>query len=266
MLTVAVGSAQAALPKRIVSLSPTATETLFAIGAGKQVIAVDDQSNYPANAPKTKLSGFTPNVEAIAAYKPQLVIIAFDSKGLKKSLEALKIKVYYQPPPINMDGAYAQIKALGDVSGNPAKARVLISGMKVKIAKIVAQTPRPAAPLSVFHEIDNTLYSATSATFIGQVYKDLGLRNIADGAPDAAGLGYPQLSSEYVVTQNPDFVVLTDGEDPVKVATRPGWSLMKAVKRGTVAPVSADISSRWGPRIVGLYKVMSGRVTAVAGK
>lgn len=78
-------------PHRIVSLSPTATEMLFAIGAGGQVVAVDDQSNYPASAPMTKLSGYRPNIEAIASYTPDLVVAAHDTAGLVRGLGALNV-------------------------------------------------------------------------------------------------------------------------------------------------------------------------------
>src|SRR3970282_449736 len=82
-------------PRRIVSLSPTATESLFAIGAGAQVIAVDDRSDYPSSAPRTRLSGFTPNVEAIADDRPDLVILAYDPKGLSDALRRLRIRVVH---------------------------------------------------------------------------------------------------------------------------------------------------------------------------
>ena len=93
-----------AKPTRIVSLAPTATESLFAIGAGSQVIAVDDQSDYPRNAPKTSLSGFTPNVEAIAAYRPDLVVISYDTKGLSKALQGLGITVIHHDGVKNLKG------------------------------------------------------------------------------------------------------------------------------------------------------------------
>src|SRR5262249_54033116 len=95
-LAPAAAAGPAAFPKRIVSLSPTATESLFAVGAGKQVIAVDDQSTYPKRAPRTKLSGFTPNVEAIAEYRPDLVVIAYDPGDLRASLGRLHIRVLMQ--------------------------------------------------------------------------------------------------------------------------------------------------------------------------
>ena len=111
-------AAPAAVPHRIVSLSPTATESLFAIGAGPQVVAVDDQSDYPKQAPHTSLSGFTPNVEAIAGYKPDLVVVSYDPNGLVATLRGLGIRVLVQDAATNLDGAYAQILALGRVTGH----------------------------------------------------------------------------------------------------------------------------------------------------
>ena len=110
-------------PRRIVSLSPTATETLFAIGAGKQVVAVDDQSDYPKNAPKTTLSGFTPNVEAIAEYRPDLVIVSYDSKGLVSALRKLKITVIHHDAAKSFQGAYQQIRQLGIVTDHLPRRR-----------------------------------------------------------------------------------------------------------------------------------------------
>ncbi len=172
-------------PRRIVSLSPTATEMLFAVGAGPQVIAVDDQSNYPANAPKTKLSGFQPNLEAIAAYTPDLVVASDDVAGLVHGMQALSIPILIEPAAKTVDDSYFQIKQLGIATGHPADADALVAKMRSQIKAFVAMVARPQRQLKVYHELDNTYYSATSATFIGQVYKLLGVTNIADGAAGA---------------------------------------------------------------------------------
>ena len=196
-------------PRRIVSLSPTATESLFAIGAGVQVVAVDDQSDYPKSVPKTSLSGFTPNVEAIASYRPDLVVIAYDPKGLSDALARLGITVVHQDGAKSFKGAYQQIRQLGLVTGHESEATRLVGRMRSKIAAIVAAARRAGRGLSVYHELTPDLYSATSKTFVGKVYEALGLRNIADAA-DSAGFGYPQLSAEYVVSVSPDVIVLAD--------------------------------------------------------
>ena len=247
------------------SLSPTATEMLFAIGAGSQVIAVDSDSDYPPNAPHTKLSGFQPNVEAIAGYNPDLVVIASDPGGLVKSLKALHIPVLEEPPAANLSDAYQQVDQLGSVTGHAAQARTLSASMRRQIAATLASVPRPAQPLTQYTELDDTYYSATSATFLGQVFKAFGLRNIADKAK-GAGSGYPQLSAEYIVASDPDLIFLADTicchQSQATVAARSGWSDITAVKDHEVVGLSDDIASRWGPRIVSLYKIVAQHVKA----
>ena len=247
-------------PRRIVSLSPTATESLFAIGAGKQVIAVDDRSDYPKAAPRTKLSGFTPNVEAIAGYRPDLVVIAYDPKGLSTALRKLGITVVHHDGARSFGGAYTQIRQLGLLTGHAAQARALIAKMRATIGKIVRASQPTGARLSVYHELDPDLFSATSKTFVGKVYAALGMRNIADAA-DSTGTGYPQLSAEYVVAASPDVIVLADGvccgQKPSTVAARPGWDRISAVRTGSIVRIDDSIASRWGPRLVNFFRAMS---------
>jgi iron complex transport system substrate-binding protein len=261
LLLLAGSASSANPPQRIISLSATATESLFAIGAGKQVIAVDDQSDYPANAPKSKLSGYTPNVEAIAGYKPDLVVIAFDPNGLSSTLRGLGIRVLVQDAAKTLNEAYAQMVQLGSVTGHVGAARTLVARMKQRIAQLVATGTRRARGLSVYHELEPDLYSATSKTFIGQIYSLFGLKNIADAA-DADSSGYPKLSAEYVVDQSPDIVVLADirccGQGPRTVAARAGWKNVSAVKTGTIVRIDDSIASRWGPRIVNFVRAVAG--------
>ena len=249
-----------ARPSRVVSLSPTATETLFAIGAGSQVVAVDDQSDYPKSAPQTSLSGFTPNVEAIAAYRPDLVVIAYDPKGLSGALQRLGITVLHQDGAKSFKGAYQQIRQLGLVTDHGSAAVALVVRMKARIAAIVQHARPTGRRLSVYHELTPDLYSATSKTFVGQVYASLGLRNIADAA-DSVGTGYPQLSAEYVVSASPDVIVLADtvccGEKPSTVAARPGWDRISAVRTGSIVRIDDSIASRWGPRLVNYFRALS---------
>ena len=250
-------------PHHIVSLSPTATEMLFAIGAGAQVAAVDDQSNYPASAPMTKLSGFQPNIEAIAAYAPDLVVASDDTAGLVHGLGALNVPVLIQPAAKNLDESYKEIDQLGGATGHPADASSLEKKMRSDVAAIVASIPKSARQLKVYHELDDTYYSATTATFIGQAYSLLNLKNIADGAAAASG-DYPQLSAEYIVASSPDLIVLADTkcchQDLGTVAARPGWSSIAAVKSRQVINVDDDIASRWGPRVVEFLRALAPHV------
>jgi iron complex transport system substrate-binding protein len=246
-------------PTRIVSLSPTATENLFAVGAGRQVIAVDALSNYPKRAPRTKLSGFTPNAEAIASYRPDLVLLHTGGK-IVQQLRALRIRVIQLPAAQNLAHAYAEIVQIGRATGHPRAARRLVGSMKARIATAVASARPSASRLSVYHELTTDYYSATSQTFIGQVYRLFGLRNIADGA-DGSGSGYPKLAGEYVIAANPDLIVLADskccGQSYETVAARPGWSTIKAVRTRRVVRGDDDVVSRWGPRIVGFVSLVA---------
>ncbi len=254
--------------EKIVSLSPTATETLFAIGAGKQVIAVDDQSNYPKEAPRTKLSSFNLSVEAVAKYKPDLVVMAFDTSAGKNALDAfakLKIPVLMQPAAEKIGDVYDQIKELGVATGRSKQADELVTSMKDKIKAIVAGVV-PEKDQKFFHEVDNTLYSATSKTFIGSIYADFGLKNIADAAGAAATTGYPQLTNEMIVQQNPSLIFLGDasyGESLATVSARPGWAAIDAVAKARVTLLDADIASRWGPRVVDLYQAIAAGIPSI---
>jgi iron complex transport system substrate-binding protein len=255
-------------PTRIVSLSPTATEDLFAVGAGEQVIAVDDQSNYPRETPRTKLSGYTPNAEAVAGYRPDLVVASSDANGLVRALEKLDIPVLVEPAAPTLSGAYVQINQLGRATGHTRAAGQLVKRLRTEIAALVTATPRTPT-LTVYHELGPDYFSATSKTFIGRIYALFGLRNIADSA-DTTGSGYPKLAGEYVIASDPDLIVLSDtkccGQTPITVARRAGWGGIKAVHKGDVIPVNDDIASRWGPRIVDFTRVVAAAVKRAAAR
>jgi iron complex transport system substrate-binding protein len=254
-------SPEAGPPKRIVSLSPTATEMLFAIGAGSQVVAVDSNSNYPKEAPRTDLSAYQPNLEAIAGYKPDLVVYSDDPGELAAGLGKLSIPAMAEPAATGLDGTYAQIDQLGQATGHEAEAARLTATMKAEIAKIVA-AGRPERHLTYYHELDKNLYTATSKTFIGQLYSLLGLENVADLA-DKDKSGYPQLSAEYLVKADPDLIFLADtkccGQSAKTVAARDGWDKITAVRSGGVVELDDDVASRWGPRVVDFLKIIAAK-------
>jgi iron complex transport system substrate-binding protein len=241
-----------AQPEAIVSMSATATEMLFAIGAGPQVEAVDNTSNYPEDAPVTDLSAFTPNAEAIAGYNPDLVVLSDDMNGIVDALGALEIPVLQLGAAQTLDDSYEQLETLGTATGHADDAAKVITDMQDRIEAAVKSVGADAEGLSVYHELDPTFYSAASSTFIGGLYELFGLENIADGAEDAAG-GYPQLSAEYVVGQAPDLVVLADTicceQSAETLAERPAFDTLPAVQEGRVLEASDDIASRWGPRV-----------------
>jgi iron complex transport system substrate-binding protein len=240
-------------PESIVSLSPTGTEMLFAIGAGEQVVAVDEFSYYPTEAPTTKLSGLEPNVEAIAKYEPDLVVASDDTGDLESSLEALEIPLLVAPAVQTLDETYTQIEQFGAVTGNLAKAADLVASMQSKIDALVDSVPDFDEPPTYYHELDQTYFSVTSDTFVGHVYSLIGLRNIADEAK-GAGSQYPQLSAEYIIKADPDIIFLADtkccDQSEATVSKRPGWGGVEAVENGAIVELDDDIASRWGPRVV----------------
>jgi iron complex transport system substrate-binding protein len=241
-----------ARPGSIVSLSATATEMLFAIGAGDQVSAVDSTSNYPADAPVTDLSAFTPNAEAILAHSPDLVVLSDDMNGIVAALGKLHVPTLQLGGAQNLEDSYAQLHTLGAATGHADEAARVVADMRHRIEAAVASVPASARGMRVYHELDPSYYSAAGSTFIGSIYALFGLTNIADAAQDAAG-GYPQLSAEYVVGQQPDLVVLADskccGQSAGMLAQRPAFDTIPAVVSGRVLAADDDVASRWGPRI-----------------
>jgi len=253
-----------AKPGRIVSLSPTATEDLYAEGAGPQVVAVDQDSNYPAGVPKTSISGVTPNVEAIAGYRPDLVVVSGDVEGLIANLTKLGIPVLDEPPAGTLADAYREMAQIGAATGHAAAATSLVDGTKSKVAGLVASLPSPGTAQTYYYELDQTYYTATSHTFIGSVFALAGLKNVAD--PHDDGSGYPQLNPETIIAANPDFIFLADtkccAQNAAAIAARPGWATLSAVKDHHVVALDDDIASRWGPRVTDLLAAV---VQAVKG-
>ncbi len=252
-------------PERIVSLSPTATEMLYAIGAGDQVEAVDDFSNYPEGTPMTDLSGFEPSVEAVTTYDPDLVVLSFDANDVVAGLERVGIPVLELPAAMSLDDSYDQITQLGAATGHADEAAEVVDDMQADIDDLTAQAAERDQPLTYYHELDDQLHTATSQTFIGQVYALAGLENVADAADD--GTGYPQVSAELLLDSDPDMIFLADeaaGIDATDVAARPGWDQVTAVRNGDVVELDPDITSRWGPRVVDFLRSVV-KATSEAG-
>jgi iron complex transport system substrate-binding protein len=255
-------------PQAIISLSPTATEMLYAIGAGDQVLAVDDFSNFPAEAAEkmSGLSGFEPNVEAIAGMEPDLVVTDGTNPALLDQLDTLGVPHWEGPAATSFDDVYSQLEQLGAVTGHVGEAAELVGAMQQDIADVKAGLPQLDEPLTYYHELDATFFSVTSATFIGAVYAEIGLVNIADAVGD--GNPYPQLNAEFIVDQNPDLIFLACtkycGETAETVAGRDGWDQIDAVTGGGVIEMDDDVASRWGPRVVELLRAAGQGVAAVA--
>lgn len=238
-------------PESIVSMSATATEMLFAMGAGTQVEAVDSTSNYPEDAPVTDLSAFTPNAEAIAAYEPDLVVLSDDMNGIVDALAALEVPTLLLGWADTLEESYEQFDVLGAATGHADDAAKVVQDVQDRIDAAVESASDAAEGMSVYHEIDPSGYVMTTDTFVGDVYTLFGLQNIADeaGTPGES----TQLTAEYVVQAAPDLVVLADTvccqQSAETLAERPGFDTLPAVQEGRVLEVNDDIASRWGPRV-----------------
>jgi iron complex transport system substrate-binding protein len=262
----------AAEPKRIVSLSPTATEDLFAIGAGSQVVAVDESSDYPADVPKTSLDGVTPNAEAILKYQPDLVVAQADSNGLVAAMTKVGVPVLVEPSATKLADAYTQLEQLGQATGHAAAADSTAAGMQKEIAAAVAKAGSDHSNLTYYWELSSPApyYSATSSTFIGQIMALFGAKDIADSQSTAADGGYPILSTEYIVGSAPQLIYLADtvccGQSQATVAARPGWSGIPAVQKNQVVSLDDDIASRWGPRLPLLVQQIAASIEKASGQ
>jgi cobalamin transport system substrate-binding protein len=272
------GSASGATkPTCVVSLSPTATETLFAIGAGKQVQAVDDDSDYPMTGlPKKRINALSPSVEAVLGIckatatdkspKPDLVVISYDANEIQQKLTAVGVKVVNQEPPTNVAGALSQIEALGKLTGHVKNADKLAASIKSTINADIASIPKhPGKTLTAYYELSiKPYYSLTSSTFVGALLKSLGVTNIADSQNTSADAGYPELSAEYIVSSNPKIIFLADTvsgkQSASTVAQRAGWSKIAAVQDHEVIGLNDDIASRWGPRLSTLMNQLTAAV------
>lgn len=258
-----------ARPTAIMSLSATATEMLYAIGAGPQVKAVDKYSNYPAGTPRTSLDGYSVSAEAIAKYHPDLIIVAYDPPALAAQLATLKIPVIYDPAAANLAVAYHQYLGLGQATGHVFGARHEVAHLRRVVSAIVKSTPRAPAGTTYYYELDPTYYSVTSSTFMGQLLGLLGLHSIADAAGVNSSGGYPQLTAEFILQANPTYIFLADHQccqaTPQSVAARPGWSALSAVTNHRIVTLSDDIASRWGPRIVVLLREVANELKRQQG-
>lgn len=253
---------------RIVSLSPTATEMLYAIGAGDQVVAVDSLSTYPAEVSSkvTKISAYEPSVEAISGYEPTVVAISYDPGNLQTQLEALGISVWTGAAAVSIDDVYTQITELGEVTGRRGSAGRLIESMKQRLAAAIDAVAAPSGS-SYYYELDDTYYTVTSNTFVGALIKGTGIANVADDVEK--GNDYPQLSAEAIVAANPTIIFLADtkccGQSADTVSKRPAWSGIDAVKNGNIVELDDDVASRWGPRVVDLVEQLAAAIKGLNG-
>ncbi len=242
--------------QHIVSLAPSNTEILFAIGAGSQVVGRDQLSDFPEAAKSVKDIGSTfdtLNTELIVSLKPDLVIAAeINPAAQVKQLEGLGLKVYYLKNPTTLEEMYHNVEIVAQMTGHETEAATLIDSLKARVAAVDAKIAPISSRPSVFYELDATdpakPYTAGKGTFITQLIERAGGHNVAADID-----GYPQLSLEQVVADDPAFIILGDaayGVTPETIAARPGWDKLSAVKNKKIFPFDDNLVSRPGPRLV----------------
>lgn len=236
-------------PERIVSIGPSNTEFLFALGAGARVVGVDDFSNFPQEATtKEKVGGVKVSLEKVVSLRPDLVVSVKFSDGTIEGIAAAGIPVIVIDPQRLADVARTAV-VLGTAVG--ARGQDLASDIEAKLESLRGRTGSLTRP-RVFHEVDASdptkPFTVGPGSFIDELIAIAGGVNVASGAPSQ----YPQLSLEEVVRSDPEVIVLGDADYGVtaeQVAARPGWSGITAVRTGRIFPVSADLVSRPGPRV-----------------
>lgn len=243
--------------QKIVSLAPSNTELLFAIGAGSQVVGRDDFSDYPAEAAQLPSVGGSMgdyNLEAIVALQPDLVLLSeLNSSDLVQSLENLGLKVYYLGNPVEIEGLYTNLENLGKITGHEADAASLIESLKAKVSKVDELIATTSTRPLVFYELDATEptkpWTAGPGTFVDQLITRAGGENLG-GSLDGA---WVQISQEALIINDPEIIVMGDsiyGITAEQVAERAGWENLKAVTDGQIYPFDDDLVSRPGPRLV----------------
>lgn len=236
-------------PQRIVSIVPSNTEVLFALGLGDRVVAVDAFSDFPPDAADKPRVGdyLNPDIEGMVGAEPDVVLAAASHDAtVLPALERVGVPVVAIEPD-SVDGVLASIELIGQIAGVPDRAATLSCDLAGRIAAVeaaVAEAERPR----VFFEISADLYTVGPGSYIDDLIGRAGGANIAADADSA----WPQLSAEAVVAADPEVILLVDdvpGAAAEAVAARPGWSDVAAVRSGRIAVLAADPVVRPGPRL-----------------
>lgn len=237
-------------PQRIVSLAPSHTEILFAIGAGPQVAAIDLFSDFPPEAQGLpKVDALNLNLESVVALEPDLVVTIFDK--LVPEMEQLGLNVVVLAAPETVEGVWQQIRQWGDITGHRRQAEDLVAALRQQVDELLKRLKGVEQGPRVFYELDPTLFTVSPQSYVGDMLRLLKAQNVATGA----GGPYPQLSLEVLVERDPEVILLADsgkygGQTPETVRARPGWGNLTAVKEGRIYVIDPDLVSRPGPRIV----------------
>lgn len=251
--------------QRVVSLAPSNTEILYAIGAGPQVVGRDELSDYPEESKAlTSVGGSMGDfsTEQIIALRPDLVLASeLNASELVKSLEDLGITVYELPNPKLFDDLYKNIEVVGTLTGHDASA--LVDSLKARVAAVDAKIAPLSARPAVFYELDGTdplkPWTSGPGTFVDLLIDRAGGINVGSGLQDQ----WAQISSEELVAANPSIILLGDalyGMTVESVAARTGWDSIAAVKNNAIYPFNPDLATRPGPRLVDALEEMAKRL------
>ena len=243
--------------QHVISLAPSNTEILFALGASSQLIGREEFSNFPPEAAEIPSVGGSMgkyNLEEIARLQPDLVLASplTPSEALQ-SLREVTPNVYVVPNPTELEGLFQNLLSVGALTGRQIEAELLVAGLRTRAEAVQEKVSSAAEKPKVFYELDATdpskPWTAGQGSFINLLIELAGGQNIAAGLPE-----YTQLSQEELIVQNPDVILLGDalygGITAESVAARPGWESIAAVQNGRVLPFNDDLVSRPGPRMV----------------
>lgn len=255
------------IPQRIVSMAPSATEILYAVGAGGQMVGRDSFSNYPEQAKSMADVGGsmgTYSFESIASLAPDLVVAAeINTPEQVKALEDIGITVYYIANPVSLDGLFPILDTMGRITGHEDVSSALVASLKDRVDAVVKKTALSTTTPLVFYELDGSEptkpWTAGPGTFIDQLIIMAGGRNVGSVLTG----NWAQISAEELLMQNPQIILLGDaayGVTPEQVEVRAGWEAIDAVKNEQVFAFNDDLTSRVGPRLVDALEALSQKI------
>lgn len=251
-------------PQRVISLAPSNTEILYAVGAGSLMVGRDDFSNYPeevVSLPSVGGSMGDYNLEQITSLQPDLVLAAeINTPEQVKALEDIGIQVYYLSNPTDLEGVFQNLLIVGELTGRQSQAAELAASLRARVETVQQKLAGISERPMVFYELDGSEpakpWTAGKGTFMDLLIQLAGGENIGASMESSWG----QLSLEALLLANPDVILLGDaayGVTVEQVAARAGWEAIKAVQNQQIVPFNDDMASRPGPRLVDGLEILA---------
>jgi len=244
-------------PNRIISLAPSNTEILFAIGAGSLIVGRDSYSDYPEEAKTIQDIGgpsFGSSMEMITKLQPDLILAAeINSAEQVAEFEKLGFTIFYLTNPKEITDLYTNLETVGQLTGHEKEAAVLVESLKNRVTAVDNKIAKAASKPKVFYEVDGTdpakPWTTGPGSFMDKMIIRAGGQNAGAGLP----IQWAQISQEELIVQDPDLILLGDakyGTSAEMVKKRAGWEAIKAVKNDNIISFNDDLASRPGPRLV----------------